>query len=97
MPGVSLTNRELIDKLRTLLRLKHGRIHYLARREGYVSNETKRLLSEEICILLRTNQDKPTGAVLREESYQWHLQHESSTVVTGVIEEPIDIDEVMDY
>lgn len=94
MPGLRLTNRELLEKLRNLLKQKYGRIHYLGRIINYVNKKIKEELSEEINILLQANRGTPIGAVLAEEDYQWLIKNEPKYLWT--VKEPYQLEFALD-
>lgn len=96
MPGVKLTNRELLEKLRNLLKQKYGRIHYLGRIINHVDKKTKDKLSEEIYILLQANRGTSIGALLAEEDYQWMIKNEPEYLWTGIVKEPSQLELALD-
>lgn len=89
------TNRQLIDKLGESLKREYDSPHYLGRRINCVSRETRQEVSEEILILLKTNQETPIGAIPAEENYQWTLKNELQYNCSGIIREPCRLEATM--
>ena len=92
MPGKRLSDGEILEKLRGLLRLKYGRLNYLGKKVRFVSEKTKRRICEEVYILLKTNQDRPIRSVLREEDFQWLIQFEPEHNQLDKVREPVSLE-----
>ena len=76
MPGIRLTNLQIVDKLRGYLKLKYGRVHYLGSVINSISEKLVEELNLEIEILLSTNAKKPIEGVLIEEVKMWQKASE---------------------
>lgn len=86
MPGARLSNAQLVNKLKELLKIKYGKLHFLGEIIKTCGKQLEKKINEEIKILINTNKDKPIREILIQEERGWREANEEFASLRSVVE-----------